>query len=96
MKHWKRLNNLRMDKILNDFNQSTLDPVGPVGNQDQQMRILGEMNELARARAVNSEGRAERGCIVTGGGRCLRNLILSVGPVISHCSTFMQPVRISA
>ena len=31
---------------ITDFNQSTLDPVGPVGNQDQKMRVLVEMNEL--------------------------------------------------
>jgi hypothetical protein len=31
---------------ITDFNQSTLDPVGPVVGQDQQMRVLIEMNEL--------------------------------------------------
>ena len=36
----------RREKILSDFTQSTLDPVGPVGGQDQQMRVLIEMNEL--------------------------------------------------
>jgi len=36
----------RREKILSDFTQSTLDPVGPVGNQDQKMRVLVEMNEL--------------------------------------------------
>lgn len=34
------------ERVLNDFNQSTIDPVGPVGSQDQQMRVLNEMNEL--------------------------------------------------
>jgi hypothetical protein len=31
---------------MSDFNRSTLDDVGPLGNQDQSMRVLGEMNEL--------------------------------------------------
>ena len=34
------------NKILKEFNQSTLDDVGPVGNPDQEMKILKEMNEL--------------------------------------------------
>ena len=34
------------DKILQEFNQSTLDPVEPVGKPDQQMRVLKEMNEI--------------------------------------------------
>ena len=33
------------DKILNDFNQSTLDPAGPLGG-DQSMAVLQDMNEL--------------------------------------------------
>ena len=45
MKKWERLNNPARDRILSDFNQSTLDPVGPVGG-DQGMKILSEMNEL--------------------------------------------------
>jgi len=36
------------DRALSDFNQSELDPVGPIGNQDQQMRVLNEMNELGQ------------------------------------------------
>jgi hypothetical protein len=36
----------RRDQILRDFNASTLDPLGPVGSRDEQMRVLGEMNEL--------------------------------------------------
>jgi len=32
-------------QVLIDFNQSTLDPVGPLGG-DQGMKILAEMNEL--------------------------------------------------
>lgn len=39
----------KRDQILLEFNASTMDPVGPVGSQDQQMRVLGEMNELSRA-----------------------------------------------
>ena len=35
----------RREQILSDFTQSTLDPVGPVG-ADQQVRVLGEMNDL--------------------------------------------------
>ena len=34
------------DRVLGEFNASTLDSVGQVGGQDQQMRVLGEMNEL--------------------------------------------------
>jgi hypothetical protein len=34
------------DKFLHEFNQSTLDDVGSVGNTDQEMKILKEMNEL--------------------------------------------------
>jgi hypothetical protein len=33
------------DRVLNDFNQSTLDPVGPVGGE-QGMSVLKDMNEL--------------------------------------------------
>ena len=33
-------------KILQEFNQSTLDPVEPMGNPDQEMKVLKEMNEL--------------------------------------------------
>jgi hypothetical protein len=36
------------DRALSDFNQSKLDPVGPIGNQDQSMRVLNEMNELGQ------------------------------------------------
>ena len=46
MKNWKRLNNPARDRILSDFNQSTLDPVGPLGG-DQGMNVLSEMNEMA-------------------------------------------------
>jgi hypothetical protein len=45
MKNWKRLNNPARDRILSDFNQSTLDPVGPVGG-DQSMAVLKDMNDL--------------------------------------------------
>ena len=45
MKNWKRLNNPTRDRILSDFNASTLDPVGPVGG-DQSMAVLNDMNEL--------------------------------------------------
>ena len=37
---------VRSDRILREFNQSTLDDVGPIGSQDQQMRVLSEMNDL--------------------------------------------------
>jgi hypothetical protein len=41
MKHWKRLNNpVRADRILNEFNNSTLDDVGPVGGHEQGMKLL--------------------------------------------------------
>jgi len=36
------------DRALSEFNGSSLDPVGPVGSQDQQMRVLNEMNELGQ------------------------------------------------
>jgi hypothetical protein len=45
MKHRECLNNLRRDRILHDFNQSTLDPVGPVGGE-QGTKLLSEMNSL--------------------------------------------------
>ena len=35
----------RRTKILNDFNQSALDPVRPVGG-DKGMAVLNEMNDL--------------------------------------------------
>ena len=38
---------LGRDRILGEFNQSMLDPVGPVGPPERQMKVLGEMNELA-------------------------------------------------
>jgi hypothetical protein len=42
----KRLNNpRRKDRILSDFNQSTLDPVGPLGGE-QGTKLLSEMNSL--------------------------------------------------
>ena len=34
------------DKILAEFNQSTLDESGPVSGGDKEMKILTEMNEL--------------------------------------------------
>ena len=37
------------DRALSEFNGATLDHVGPIGNQDQQMRVLNEMNELGEA-----------------------------------------------
>jgi hypothetical protein len=36
------------EKMLNDFNGSTLDQPAQMGNQDQQMRVLNEMNELGQ------------------------------------------------
>ena len=43
----KRLANPeKKDKILNEFNQSTLDPVGPLGG-DQEIKVLKELNEMA-------------------------------------------------
>ena len=37
----------KRDRVLGEFNQSMLDPVGPVGPPERQMKVLGEMNELA-------------------------------------------------
>jgi hypothetical protein len=34
------------DNVLQQFNTSTLDDVGPVGAPDQQMRVLDEMKSL--------------------------------------------------
>lgn len=34
------------DRVLREFNQSTLDDVGPVTDGDREMRVLREMNEL--------------------------------------------------
>jgi hypothetical protein len=46
MKNWKRLNNPEMwERILSDFNQSTLDPVGP-GAGASGDRFLKELNEM--------------------------------------------------
>ncbi len=42
------------DKFLHEFNQSNLDPVGPVGKPDQQMRVLNEMNDLQEFENHNS------------------------------------------
>jgi hypothetical protein len=39
----------KKDRALEEFNQSTLDDVGPVGSQDQKMRVLGEIWELGEA-----------------------------------------------
>ena len=36
----------RNNKILHEFNQSTLDDAGPVGSPDREMKVLKEMNEL--------------------------------------------------
>lgn len=37
------------DRILNKFNRDQLDDVGSVGSAKQQMRVLGEMNDLGQA-----------------------------------------------
>jgi hypothetical protein len=37
------------DRILNEFNRSTLDDVGPIERREQGMRVLQEMNELGEA-----------------------------------------------
>lgn len=34
------------NSILDEFNKSTLDDVGPVGGGDKEMKVLNEMNEL--------------------------------------------------
>jgi hypothetical protein len=34
------------DKVLQEFNASTLDDVGPVAGGDQEIKVLKEMNEL--------------------------------------------------
>jgi hypothetical protein len=36
----------KLDSILDEFNQTTLDDVGPVAGGDQEMKVLKEMNEL--------------------------------------------------
>ena len=37
----------KANRVLHEFNQSTLDDVGPVaGGGDQEMKVLKEMNEL--------------------------------------------------
>ncbi len=46
------------DKVLQEFNASTLDDVGPVGAPDQQMRVLEEMNSLQQFEDDNWRGRA--------------------------------------
>jgi hypothetical protein len=35
------------DRVLNNFNQSTLDEVGPVGGAERKSKLLSEMNPLA-------------------------------------------------
>jgi Flp pilus assembly CpaE family ATPase len=35
-----------VDDVLQQFNASTLDDVGPIGAPDKQMRVLDEMNSL--------------------------------------------------
>ena len=43
----KRLANPeRRNRILDQFNRENLDDVGPVGRQEQGMKILSEMNSL--------------------------------------------------
>jgi hypothetical protein len=34
------------DRVLNEFNTSTLDDVGPVAGRDQELKVLKEMNDL--------------------------------------------------
>ena len=46
MKNWNRLNSPARDRILSDFNASTLDDVGPVGG-DKGETFLKELNEMA-------------------------------------------------
>ena len=44
---WKRLNDsVRRDRILNDFNRDQMDNVGPIGGEEQGMKILSEMNAM--------------------------------------------------
>jgi hypothetical protein len=38
----------KRDRVLGEFNASTLDSVGPLGG-DQGMKVLSEMNELGQA-----------------------------------------------
>jgi hypothetical protein len=35
------------DRVLDQFNQSTLDDVGPIGGAEQGMKVLSEMNSLS-------------------------------------------------
>lgn len=44
-----------MKRILEEFNQSTLDPVGPVGG-DQGMTVLKELNELDQEHDQHIQG----------------------------------------
>jgi len=34
------------NRVLDQFNQSTLDDVGPMGGREQEMKVLHEMNEM--------------------------------------------------
>lgn len=34
------------ERVLDEFNQSTLDDVGPIGGGEQAMKVLQKMNEL--------------------------------------------------
>jgi len=47
------------DRILDDFNQSTLDDVGPVGGE-KEFRVLEEMNDLVEE--VSRPPRVHRSC----------------------------------
>jgi hypothetical protein len=40
------------ERILGEFNQSTLDDVGPVVGAEQGMKVLQEMNELGEAQEL--------------------------------------------
>ena len=37
----------KRDRVLEDFNRSPLDDVGPAGGGEQGMKVLSEMNDLA-------------------------------------------------
>ncbi len=47
LKRWREFSNPgRWEKSLNEFNRENLDDVGPIGGEEQGMKILPEMNAM--------------------------------------------------
>ena len=60
LKHWREFSYpVRREKVIDEFNRSTLDDVGPVGG-DQEIKVLKELDEMQEKE--NKKGLTVRSC----------------------------------